>query len=187
MKEIIITIIVAVIVLIIANLLPIKLKSKQTQPKYNLKRYYLKKSIVTPVERWMYKIMIEEIPNDYFVAPKVGMKDFIGISKGPEHLKHFRHIAQKHIDFLICKKEDLSPILGIEIDDNSHQKPDRKERDQEVNQIYNAVGFKMIHIPTKITENALRNTIKSLFNCTESPEKAPDPDAALKENESKIK
>lgn len=182
MKEFVTIIAIAILVLIVANLLPIKIKTKPAK-KYDLKRYYLKSSIVTPVERWMYRIIQEELPNDYLIAPKVGIKDFVGITKGQNYIGHFGHIAQKHIDFLICKKEDLSPVLGIEIDDNSHQKTDRKQRDQEVNQIYNAVGLKIIHIPTKITENALRNAIRSIFNCNESPSTTPDEAAAHTETE----
>lgn len=156
------------IIVIIAKLLPAN-PSNQGM-KFNLQRYYLRKSIVTPVEKWLYKILIDELPKEYIVAPKVGMKDFIGVSKGNNYKGHFWHIAQKHIDFLICKAEDLSPVMGIELDDSTHHRQDRQKRDIENNQIYNAIGLKVIHIPTKITEEALRNAIKQIFNCNETSE-----------------
>lgn len=156
MKVIIIALVGVIIIFVLAKLMPSK--SKQN---YDLSKYSLKTSIVTPVEKWMYNVIQSELPENFLITPKIGMKDFIDIKKGKDFMRHFTHIAQKHIDFLICEKDTLSPVLGIEIDDSSHQKESRRDRDQSVDEIYNAIGLKVLHIPTKIKEGALRNAIKN--------------------------
>lgn len=158
-KLILVLVIVGVIALAVAQLVPRK-KQNQKGEKYDLSRYYLKNSIVTPVEKWMYNIIKDELTEEYIVAPKVGIKDFVGVKKGNNYFKYFGHISQRHIDFLICKKDILSPALGIEIDDTSHEQQNRKNRDQENDQIYNAIGIKVLHIPTRIKEEELRDRIK---------------------------
>lgn len=162
MKTTILVVLLIVIALLkICDVFNIPIFKKNSKEKYDLTRYYKMNSILTPVEKWMYNIIKETVNDEYIIAPKVGMKDFIGVKSGKDYMKHFGHIAQKHIDFLICTKDTLSPVLGIEIDDSSHNKPDRQKRDQEVDQIYNTIGLKIIHIPTKINEEALRNAIKN--------------------------
>lgn len=158
-KLISVLVIVVVIALIADRLIP--KKKAGLKEKYDLNRYYLKNSIVTPVEKWMYNIIKDELTEEYFVAPKVGIKDFVGVKKGNNYMKYFGHIAQRHIDFLVCKKETLSPAFGIEIDDTSHEQQNRKDREQENDQIYNAIGIKVLHMPTKIKEEELRDIIKN--------------------------
>ena len=114
----------------------------------------------------MYNIIKNTLPQEYIIAPKVGLKDFIGVRSGSDYLKHFGHIAQKHIDFLICNANTLSPVLGIEIDDSSHKKTNRQIRDLDVDQIYNAIGLKVLHIPTKANEETLKNAINNELECT---------------------
>lgn len=158
-KLISVLVIVVVIALIADRLIP--KKKAGLKEKYDLSRYYLKNSIVTPVEKWMYNIIKDELTEEYFVAPKVGIKDFVGVKKGNNYMKYFGHIAQRHIDFLVCKKETLSPAFGIEIDDTSHEQQNRKDRDQENDLIYNAIGIKVLHMPTKVKEEELREIIKN--------------------------
>lgn len=165
MKPILFLLAFFIVIALLAKFLPGKKKQD-----YDLSKYYLKSSIVTPVEKWAYQIISRTLSDQYILAPKVGMKDFIGINVKNDYMKYFSHIAQKHIDFLICDKETLSPVLGIELDDNSHNKDSRKNRDQNVDQIYNAVGLKIFHIPTKIKEEALVIAINNEVNCHKSQE-----------------
>ena len=168
MEKIISTVVmIGVIVLVVAQLIP---KKKTESKHYDLSSYYLKNSIVTPVEKWMYSIIKDELTEEYIVTPKVGLKDFIGVKKGNNYMKHIGHIAQRHIDFLVCKKDTLSPSFGIEIDDTSHEQKNRKNRDQENDQIYNAIGMKILHIPTKIKEEELRDIIKKAIKPIENME-----------------
>ncbi len=170
-KLILIIVAIGVIVLVITQLMPNKKRNVESEERYDLNRYYLKNSIVTPVEKWMYVIIKDELPEEYMVAPKVGIKDFVGVKKGNNYMKYFGHIAQRHIDFLVCKRDTLTPAFGIEIDDTSHEQQQRKTRDQENDDIFNAIGIKVLHITTKTKEAELRDRLRKELTPVENVEK----------------
>ncbi len=58
----------------------------------------------------------------------------------------FNKISQKHVDFLICRHDDWMPILGIELDDDSHKKTARKLRDMLVNELFASKGIPLLRI-----------------------------------------
>lgn len=56
----------------------------------------------------------------------------------------------------------MHPILGIELDDKSHEHPDRKERDRFVDEVFAAAGLPILHIKVKRTyvETELANLLE---------------------------
>lgn len=58
----------------------------------------------------------------------------------------FNKIAMKHFDFVICSNDDLSIICAIELDDKSHEKKQRIERDVFVNDACESASFPLIRI-----------------------------------------
>ena len=52
--------------------------------------------------------------------------------KGQNWKGTLRHISEKSVDFVLCDKSFISPKLAIELDDKSHDRLDRIERDSEV-------------------------------------------------------
>lgn len=139
-------------------------KSKQQSELLNYNVYKLKNSIVTNREMQLYKQLLNEIPERYIICPKVGVKDFIQITEKKDYMKHFGRISQKHIDYLICEKETLKPVLGIELDDKSHQKGNRRKRDEFVDTVYENVGLKMLRIPTSMSNNEIKKELTTILN-----------------------
>jgi very-short-patch-repair endonuclease len=60
----------------------------------------------------------------------------------------FNKIACKHVDFVLCDKE-LNILLAIELDDSSHNRQDRKERDEIVNAAFRSAGLPLMREPAK--------------------------------------
>jgi hypothetical protein len=67
-------------------------------------------------------------------------------------------IGSKHVDFLLCEPETFRPVLGIELDDVSHRRPERVKRDQFVNEVFAAAKLPLIRVPvqTSYEVNALK-------------------------------
>lgn len=61
-------------------------------------------------------------------------------------LSGFNKVSQKHIDFLICRNDDWMPMLGIELDDDSHERADQKKNDTFKNNLFASVGLPLIRI-----------------------------------------
>lgn len=90
----------------------------------------------------------------YVICPKVRLFDIIEPKKGHEKYKTLMYkIQAKHVDFLICD-QNMHIKAVIELDDSSHDKKDRKERDAFVDLILKSVGYKVIHT-RYITNNLL--------------------------------
>ena len=61
----------------------------------------------------------------------------------------FQMISQKHVDFLICRNDDWMPMLGIELDDASHNSAKVKERDMFVNLLFASTGVPLLRLPVQ--------------------------------------
>lgn len=78
------------------------------------------------------------------ICPKVRLFDIIEPKKEHDKYKTLMYkIQAKHVDFVICDK-NMHIKAVIELDDSSHDKKDRKERDDFVNLILRSVGYKVI-------------------------------------------
>ena len=56
---------------------------------------------------------------------------------------------QKHVDFLLCSQGPMRPVLGIELDDTSHSRPDRQVRDEFVDAVFRAAQLPLLRFPVR--------------------------------------
>ncbi len=76
-------------------------------------------------------------------------------------MKYFAKIRSKHIDFILCKKDNLYPELLIELNDNSHKTEDRAKRDELIEKICEKVGYKIIFVyGTQSLEENINRALK---------------------------
>lgn len=54
--------------------------------------------------------------------------------------------SQKHVDFVLCDPADLRPRLVIELDDKSHDQPERIERDRFVDEALACAEIPVLHV-----------------------------------------
>src|SRR6266498_1995983 len=92
--------------------------------------YRLRDDFLSPAEFSFYKVFSSIYGAQLTVQSKVRLADVFFIARRNENHAFFNRIAQKHLDFLICDSVTMKPVLGIELDDASHQRDDRQERDR---------------------------------------------------------
>jgi very-short-patch-repair endonuclease len=63
--------------------------------------------------------------------------------ENPMWIQCFNKIKAKHIDFALAD-EDTNIIVLIELDDRTHQRPDREERDVFVNAVLKNTGYTLL-------------------------------------------
>ena len=81
------------------------------------------------------------------VFAKVRLLDLVDLPKGTENRQsHTNRVISKHVDFLLCDREKLSPLLVIELDDSSHERDDRAQRDAFVDEALGAAGLPILHV-----------------------------------------
>lgn len=110
--------------------------------------YIKNDSLLTEAEKKFYFVLAEVIGNDYLIFSKVRMADLLHLPRmsGSNFYHYFNKIQSKHVDFLICDKENIKPLLVIELDDSSHLRLDRIARDLLINNIFENAKLPIIHI-----------------------------------------
>jgi hypothetical protein len=105
---------------------------------------YIEKSIMTVAEMRFFRVLQMAVPND-LVFPQVSMAAVIepGNTKSySEHMRAFRKISQKRIDFVVCDGESMKVRCLVELDDSSHE----AGRDQARDTITAQAGYRTVRV-----------------------------------------
>ncbi|HUI06391.1 MAG TPA: DUF2726 domain-containing protein [Verrucomicrobiae bacterium] len=148
--KILLPILVVLVVLAAVGLAPLKsaLGRKTSAPD---KLPYRKKDyLLTATERSFYDVLRGIAGDQLEVFAKVRLLDLLYLPKGTENRQsHNNRVMSKHVDFLLCDREKLSPLLVIELDDSSHERDDRAQRDAFVDEALGAAGLPILHVTAK--------------------------------------
>lgn len=120
----------------------------QTEPKYRALP-----NLFTPTERKFLKVLESISGNELKVFGKVRISDILTPSvnkfqKGSGWHWLFSQISQKHVDFVITDKE-LNLVCAVELNDPSHEREDRKKRDEFVLKAFNSANVPLVMINTQ--------------------------------------
>jgi hypothetical protein len=113
--------------------------------------YNLRDKFLSPAELSFFNVLRAVVGNRAVLLTKVALGDVFWVKKDdPSRYRIYTNkIDRKHVDFLICDSVTMQPIIGIELDDKSHQHPDRQERDAFVDQVFKAARLPILHVPVK--------------------------------------
>ena len=113
---------------------------------------YTKTKLLTPPEFAFFKALEPHAKEkSLLIFPKVRIADIINVAEKPyttEWHTARNKIERKHVDFVLCDKNTLQIQYIIELDDPSHERPDRKKRDIFVDQTMEKCGYKILHFKT---------------------------------------
>ena len=111
-------------------------------PPYRRRDYLL-----STAERSFYAVLCNVLDGQLLVFAKVRLADLVYMPKGTANRQaHFNRIQSKHVDFVLCTRDKLSPVLVIELDDASHEEESRRDRDTFVDAALTAAGLPILHI-----------------------------------------
>jgi hypothetical protein len=109
-------------------------------------------ALFTRGERAFLAALDEAAGQSYRVFGKVRLGDLINVVPGLDNKGHtaaLNRIQSKHIDFVLCRKNDYSVAFAVELDDRSHNAPDRRRRDEFLDQACKAAGLTLLHFPAR--------------------------------------
>ena len=140
----------AIAIFVVLFALPIVLKRLSLLPEAKSKplyRYTKRPFVMTPAERTCYQALVGAVGERYRIFSQVHLSTILDERiKGQLWKAALNHINRKSVDFVLCNKESLAPLLAIELDDWSHAREDRKERDREVERILTDSGLPLLRI-----------------------------------------
>lgn len=130
--------------------------------RYNRKNFFL-----TRAEHECYDALVEAVGAEYRIFAQVHLPTLVDHTvRGQDWRAALAHINRKSVDFVLCDKAYLSPKLAIELDDKSHERPDRQERDREVERILREAGVPLLRIENhgNFNPSELSQRIKETLN-----------------------
>lgn len=106
---------------------------------------YKKKSfLLTKAEYNFDKILRKVVQDNYYIGRQVPLSSIVEVTSS---YKPYRSkIDKKTLDFVLFNKAGYTPHLVIELDDSSHLRIDRIERDRFVESVLRKAGIKLVRI-----------------------------------------
>ena len=91
-----------------------------------------------------YRKLWEAVGEDYDVMTKVRAAGVIGCSRANWAAGYGTPIAQKELDFVLVKAGMSIVVAAVELDDKTHDRPERIERDEFLDAAFEAAGVPLI-------------------------------------------
>lgn len=138
--------------------------------------YALQRALLTSRERSFYYALKKATNDEWIICPQVRLADvFFSTNKDFQWLAK---IASKHVDFLLCEPETFRPVVGIELDDTSHRRPERIKRDAFVEQVFAVAKLPLIRVPVQrnYEVNALRERLDAVLATIPRRQPSPTPE-----------
>lgn len=111
--------------------------------------YRLRDDFLSPAEANLLRVLRDVAGEWALVCPKVRLADLVYAPRQEERQAALNRISRKHLDFVLCDAGTLRPALAIELDDRSHERADRQERDAFVDEVLGSVGLPLVRLPVR--------------------------------------
>ena len=143
---------------------------------------FTKRKLLTDREESFYRILKPVCQkNGWMILMKLRLADLVEVKTGEipknDYMRYFNRIKAKHTDFVLVDPDSLDILCGIELDDPSHQRADRIEQDQFVDNVYQAASIPLLHVWMPIEKEQLEELLLEQID----PISQKDRDAAAME------
>jgi hypothetical protein len=111
--------------------------------------------LLTRAERALYEQLLLAVGPHMLIFAKVRLVDLLWLPTGVAGRQGLvNRVMSKHVDFVLCDRQNIRPLLAIELDDASHQREDRRARDALVDQILRGAQLPILHIRARASYEA---------------------------------
>tara|TARA_B110000503_G_scaffold18482_2_gene27237 strand:- start:181 stop:903 length:723 start_codon:yes stop_codon:yes gene_type:complete len=177
------------LIVVVAMVIGLKLL-KGLSPKKKVALPYRKQdTFLTPAERSFFGVLQLAIKSRLLIFAKVRVADILATTKNlsnSERQSAFNKIKAKHFDFVLCHPDNLDVLCVLELDDKSHKKASRQQRDEFLDSACEAASVPLIHFQAKAAyahteiEKTLEPFLRHLASRTDSPKPEPQKVAVAK-------
>lgn len=124
--------------------------------------YQEKPDFFSAAEISFYHCLRTAIGTERIIFAKVRLIDLMELPATTDgYTTWFNRVKAKHVDFVLCDAGTVKPILVIELDDSTHARQDRRNRDAFVDAALQAARLPILHVQAKRSYSTaeLRQTI----------------------------
>jgi len=138
----------AILSLVISAVIAVQLISKSAKRSSKssaVYRYGRKEFFMNRAEHEFFDVLIDVVGNRYYIFPQVHLSTILEHRiKGQDWRAAFRRINGKSVDFVICDKAYIKPLLAIELDGRSHDVEAVRQRDADVEHIFERAELRLL-------------------------------------------
>jgi hypothetical protein len=140
-------------------------------------------ALLTAAERSFFGVLQQTVASEYQVFAKVRLADIVRPVSNPSRSgwqSAFNRIAGKHVDFVLCDSTRLGVVAVIELDDRTHERPERRDRDGLVDSALADARIPVLRVSAQQSYSPahLRKCIQSLF-CPDETVTKPSPNKGV--------
>ncbi|MDD2921728.1 MAG: DUF2726 domain-containing protein [Anaerolineales bacterium] len=122
--------------------------------------YRLREPFLATTELSLFHVLSELMGKRYLVCPKVALNDIFYIVRPNENVHFFNKFFRKHVDFLLCDPQTLTPAFGVDIV-RPIAKNGARESDIFTEKLFVNAGLPLVCVPS--SESYAPADIISLF------------------------
>lgn len=113
--------------------------------------YERKRSFLSPAELAYFRILRMVFADRYLIFAQVTVLDLCDVVDRSFNQGAVNRIDRKHVDFVLCHPRTLKPMVAIELDDSSHDRPYRRRRDAFLDEVFRVMGMKLVRQRVRLT------------------------------------
>jgi hypothetical protein len=132
--------------------------------------YSKRTHLFSAAERSFLGVLEQATKDEFRVFGKVRIADVIEPIRGLDKStwqSAFNRVSAKHFDFILCSPADLSVLLAVELNDKTHKRTGRKQRDYFVLSACESAGLPLLNIDARRGYSV--QEVKELLVATLSP------------------
>lgn len=133
-------------------------------------KYYKPKYYITTLnELKFYNVLLEVAKElDLILFCQVSLYNIVSMREDLDYRTretYFNKIASKSIDFVLVNKSNCRIRLCIELDDTTHKRRKRRERDAFINKLFRDLGINLLRYPiyNVYYKDSLKNKIEEII------------------------
>ena len=125
-------------------------QSKKTIKRKAVELPYTKKPyLMTNAEREFFFVLQQAVGEKYYIVPQVQLSNLVQVERAEKwKYEYTNRIHLKSVDFVLFDPKYFTPQIVIELDDSSHERANRHERDGFVDSVLTTAKIKIVHIKT---------------------------------------
>jgi hypothetical protein len=105
---------------------------------------YQRKPFLTPAEIAYYRMLRMIFADRYLIFAQVRVVDLCEVLDRPVNQGAVNRIDRRHVDFVLCHPRTFKPMVAIELDDSTHDRPYRRRKDAFLDEVFRVIGMKLV-------------------------------------------
>lgn len=139
-------------------------------------------TLLTTAERDFFVILQQVAPTGHLIFAQVRLANLVQVKPWARRDKsHWWRIQAKCVDFVLVDAATFAPRLVIELDDSSHDRADRRDRDAFVDTVLAGAGIRIFHIrwQRRYDSSVLAGQIAGYLGMTLKPAAPVNPECQI--------